>query len=94
MLKTQGIADLAIMLSAVTTTDRARAAIQRALSSTGLTRAQTLSETDVQRLLTALAAQGGVIEEIATQIAIHGIGDGSGLGIATRIPDPTDRSAA
>ena len=94
MLKTQAIADLAIMLSGVTSTDRARMTIQRALHSTGLTQAQTLDQLDLQRLLMAIATEGGAIEEIARQIAVQGLDDNAGLGIVTGIDDPTDRSAA
>ena len=94
MLKTQAIADLAIMLSGVTSTDRARMAIQRALNATGLTQAQTLDQVDLRRLLMAITAEGGAIEEIARQIAVQGLDDNAGLGIVTRVDDPTDRSAA
>jgi hypothetical protein len=94
MLKTQAIADLAMMLSGVTSTDRARMAIQRALNSTGLMQAHTLDQLDLQRLLMAIAAEGGAIEEIARQIAVQGLDDNAGLGIVTRVDDPTDRSAA
>jgi hypothetical protein len=94
MLKTQAIADLAMMLTAVTSTDRARIAIQQALTTTGLAQAQTLDQTDMLRLLTALAAEGGVIEQLARSIAIQGLGDDASLDIAASTDDPTDRSAA
>ncbi len=94
MLKTQAIADLAIMLSGVTSTDRARMTIQRALASTGLMQAQTLDQGDLRRLLMAIAAEGGAMEEVARQIAVQGLHDSTGLGIMTGLDDPTDRNAA
>lgn len=94
MLKTQAIADLSTMLSGVTGTDRARMAIQRGLAATGLGQAQTLDQADIQRLLTAIAAEGGAIEEMARQIAVEGLGDGAGLRLVSLMDDPTDRSAA
>ena len=72
MLKSQAVADLAILLSGVTTTSRASLAISRALRLTGLADAPTIDERDLQRLLVALAAEGGPIEEVAIQIAMHG----------------------
>lgn len=94
MLKTQAIANLSVSLAGVTTTDRARMAIQRALAITGLTRARSLQDRDVQRLLTALAEEGGAIESVARKLAIQGLADSAASETMTRMSDPTDRTAA
>ena len=96
MLKNQAIDAISMMLSGVTTTDRARMAIQRALAITGLTRARSLNDDDMQRMLTALGEEGGAIESIARQLAIQGLEGttGTGIGNSMHISDPTDRTAA
>lgn len=94
MLMSQAIADLAILLSMVTGADRAREAIDRALRETGLSRAQTVNDDEIEMLLSAIAADGGPIEQFARQIAIAGLDDDGGAGMITRTTDPSDRSAA
>jgi hypothetical protein len=94
MQKNRAITDLAMMLSGVTTADRARMAIQRALAITGLARAQTLNDGDIQRVLSALVEEGGAIESVARQLATQGLDETSGTGISMRMSDPTDRTAA
>ncbi|MFA7248055.1 MAG: hypothetical protein WC273_00300 [Dehalococcoidia bacterium] len=74
MFTSQAVADLALMLSGVTTVDVADRAIKQALRTTGLLSAPTVDQDDIARLLVALAAQGGPIEEMAVEMAIHGIG--------------------
>ena len=81
MNKAQVVADLTIQLAEITSVDRAGAVIQRALRSTGLSNAPTLDEQDITSLLQAIAAEGGPVQELAEQIALHGI-------------NPTDQSAA
>lgn len=99
MLKAQAIADLAIMLTGITSTDRAQEAIQRALRSTGLTHATKVDSDEFQQLLAALAAEGGPIQELAERIAMYSLAAAEqdmlnvspiGLGPV----DPTDKSAA
>ncbi len=81
MNKAQVVADLTIQLAEITSVDRAGAVIQQALRSAGLSNAPTLDEQDVSSLLQAIAAEGGPVQELAEQIALHGI-------------NPTDQSAA
>ena len=76
MHKAQAVADLTLRLARVTTTEHARTALERALRSTGLTHAMTIRDTDLEALLQALAAEGGAIQSIAEQIAMHSDGDG------------------
>ncbi len=73
MNKAQIVADLTIQLSEITSVDRAGAVIHRALRSTGLSNAPTLDEQDITSLLQAIAAEGGPVQELAEQIALHGI---------------------
>jgi len=73
MHRSQAIADLAVSLSAVTAVETAMRSIRRALRVTGLEHAQLLDERDMHRLLAAIAAEGGVLQSIAEQIAIHGM---------------------
>ena len=73
MHKAQAVADLALELASVTSTERALEIINRALRATGLRHATTIDEADMQRLLIAVAAEGGPIQQMAEQIAIHGI---------------------
>lgn len=94
MLMSHAIADLAILLSMVTGADGAREAIDRALRETGLSRAQTLSDNDLELLLASIAADGGPLEQFARQIAMAGLDEHGGAGMSTRITDPSDRSAA
>ncbi|MDA0366182.1 MAG: hypothetical protein O3B31_11195 [Chloroflexi bacterium] len=90
----QAIADLAILLSMVTGADRAREAIDRALRETGLSHARTISDDDLELLLTSITADGGPLEQFARQIAMAGLDADGGAGMSTRITDPSDRSAA
>ena len=86
MLKSQAFADLAILLSGVTTPTRAGRAVARALRQTGLADAPTLDERDLQRLLVALAAEGGPIEAIAIDVAMHGLASPADGHMATDRP--------
>ena len=76
MNKAQAIADLSMQLTQVTTPDTAAQLIQRALRLTGLTYVNTLTSADMNSLLSALAAEGGMIQSVAEQIAVNGIDDG------------------
>ncbi len=91
MLKAQAVADLALMMTQVTSPDRAQEAIRRAIRSAGLTNAVRVSEDDMHELLTALAAEGGPIQELAVQIAINGTEATGGLNLSNI---SNDRSAA
>ena len=71
--KAQVVADLTMQLAEITSVDRAGAVIQRALRSTGLSNAPMLEEQDLTSLLQAIAIEGGPIQELAEQIALHGI---------------------
>ncbi len=73
MHKAQAVADLSLELAGVTSAERALEIINRALRVTGLRHAITIDEADMQRLLVAIAAEGGPIQQMAEQIAIHGI---------------------
>jgi hypothetical protein len=88
MLKSQIVADLTLLLSGVTSVDRASAALQRAARRAGLSHAVTMDEGDLHHLLAALAAEGGPIQDIALQVAVQGM-DGPPEGVP-----PTDRNAA
>ncbi|MEZ4501270.1 MAG: hypothetical protein R3C39_01445 [Dehalococcoidia bacterium] len=79
-MKAQVIADLALQLSEVTSVERTAEIVRRALRSTGLSNATLLDEGDVRELLTAIAAEGGLVQQLAEQIAIHGIDGGSAGG--------------
>ena len=86
MNKGQAVADLSIQLSAVTTAERAQEIIRRALRATGLTNSPIIDEAGMDALLQAIAAEGGAIQELAEQIAVHGLSSGGAI--------PTDRDAA
>ena len=73
MHKAQAVADLSLELASVTSAERALEIINRALRSTGLRHATQIDEADMQRLLVAVAAEGGPIQLMAEQIAINGI---------------------
>ncbi len=73
MFTSQAVADLAFMLTRVTSPDAADTAIKRALLATGLIAAPTIDDADLHRLLVELAAQGGPIEQIAAHVAMHGL---------------------
>jgi hypothetical protein len=92
MLKTQAVAELEAMLMRVTSADRARDAVRRAVRSSGLTHATRLSNNDLHELLAALAAEGGPIQDLAVEIAIYGIDDAG--GIARDFRSPPDQDAA
>ena len=74
MFTSQAVADFALLLTSVTTVEEADIAIKRALRATGLLNTPAVDDDDIARLLVALAAQGGPIEEMAVQLAIHGLG--------------------
>ncbi|MBM4411784.1 MAG: hypothetical protein FJ037_10835 [Chloroflexi bacterium] len=78
MFTSQAVADLAFMLSGMTSVDAADTAIARALRAAGLAESPTLNQERYLRLVTELAAQGGVIEQLAMQFAIEGLGMPSG----------------
>ena len=73
MHKAQAIADLSFELANVTTTERALEIINRALRMTGLANATTINEAQMNELLTAISIEGGAIQEIDEQLAVHGI---------------------
>lgn len=75
ILRSQVVADLATQLSAVTPVENAITTIRGALRVTGLTNTPILNEIDVTHLLQAIAAEGGMLESIAQQIAVGGIQD-------------------
>lgn len=75
ILRSQVMADLAIQLSAVTPVEDAINTVRRALRVTGLTHTPLLNESDVMHLLEAIAAEGGMLESIAQQIATAGLED-------------------
>lgn len=75
ILRAQVMADLALQMSAVTPVENAISTVRRALRVTGLTNTPILNETDVTHLLEAIAAEGGMLESIAQQIATAGIED-------------------
>jgi hypothetical protein len=75
ILRSQVMADLTIQLSAVTPVENAINVVRRALRVTGLTNTPILNEADVNHLLQAIAAEGGLLESIAQQIATLGIED-------------------
>ena len=75
ILRSQLMADLTIQLSAATSVENAINTVRRALRVTGLTNTPLLNETDVTHLLQAIAAEGGLLESIAQQIATSGIAD-------------------
>ena len=78
--------DLSIQLSGVTAAEWAQEIIRRALRATGLTNSPIIDELGMDALLQAIAAEGGAIQEIAEQIAVHGLPGGG--------PIPTDQDAA
>ena len=73
MNKSQAIADLSLALSRVTTADQSATLIRRALRVTGLTNASTISPLDMDALLEALAAEGGIVQALAEDIAANGL---------------------
>ena len=73
MHKAQAVADLSLELANFTSPERAIEIINRALRASGLRHATTIDEAEMQRLLTAVAAEGGPIQLMAEQIAINGI---------------------
>ncbi len=78
MFTSQAVADLAFMLSSTTSVDAADTAITRALRAAGLAESPTLNQEQYLRLVTELAAQGGMVEQMAIQFAIDGLGTPSG----------------
>jgi hypothetical protein len=79
-MKAQVIADLALQLSEITSVERTAEIVRRALRSTGLSNATLLDERDVRDLLQAIAAEGGLVQQLAEHIAIHGIDAASTSG--------------
>lgn len=75
ILRSQVMADLTIQLSAVTPVENAINTVRRALRVTGLTNTPLLNEVDVNHLLQAIAAEGGMLESIVQQIAVSGVDD-------------------
>ena len=76
MNKSQVVAELTIALSRTMPTEEALSLIRVALRACGLTYANTLTEQDVRALLSALASEGGPIQELAEFLAINGMGEG------------------
>lgn len=74
MFTSQAVADLAFMLSSATSVDAANSAITRALRAAGLAESPTLDEAQYLRLVSELAAQGGLVEQMAIQFAVNGLG--------------------
>jgi hypothetical protein len=74
MEKSQAVAELTAALTRALPADEASALVRRALRSTGLTHAQTVTPQDTYALLCALAAEGGPVQELAEYIAVHGLG--------------------
>jgi hypothetical protein len=72
-IRSQVVADLAIQLAEVTSIERTGEILQRALRSTGLTRATLFNDEDVSALLQAIAAEGGLVQQLAEQIAVSGL---------------------
>lgn len=79
MNKGQAIADLSVQLTTVTTVERAQEIIQRALRATGLSNSPIIDEAGMDSLLQAIAAEGGIIQELAERIAIQGLGSEGGI---------------
>jgi hypothetical protein len=73
MHKAQAVADLSFELASVTTTERALEIINRALRRAGLQNATTIDDAQMNELIAAIGIEGGAIQEIAEQLAIHGI---------------------
>jgi hypothetical protein len=73
MNRGQAIADLELELSEVTSIERAQQIIQRALRVTGLTNSPMIGSRDMEALLQAIAAEGGIIQQLAEEIAINGL---------------------
>ncbi|HJM88187.1 MAG TPA: hypothetical protein QF624_01010 [Dehalococcoidia bacterium] len=85
MNKGQAIADLSLELTTVTTIERAHEIIQKALRATGLSKSPVITDDNMDSLLQVIAAEGGLIQELAEQIATDGI---------TQTALPTDQDAA
>ena len=86
MNKSQAVADLTVQLSGVTTIERTQEIIQRALRATGLTNAIIVDESQMNELLQVIAGEGGVIQELAEQIAVE--------GLTSSGSSPSDQTAA
>ena len=74
MEKSQAVAELTAALTRALPADEASMLVRRALRSTGLTHAREITSDDTYALLSALAAEGGPVQELAEYIAIHGLG--------------------
>lgn len=72
-IRSQVVADLAIQLAEVTSIERTGEILQRALRATGLTNATLFNDQDIQVLLQAVAAEGGLVQQLAEDIAVNGI---------------------
>ncbi len=71
MFLSQAVADLQLLLAGVTTPERARDLVRDALTRSGLTREPRISEAELRQLLAAIAAEGGVAQEVAEQLAMR-----------------------
>ncbi len=86
MNKSQAVADLTVQLAGVTTIERTQEIIQRALRATGLTNAIIVDDSQMNELLQVIAGEGGVIQELAEQIAVE--------GLTSSGSSPSDQTAA
>lgn len=71
MFLSQAVADLQLLLAGVTTPEHARDMVHDALKRSGLSREPLVTEAELRQLLAAIAAEGGVVTEIAEQLAMR-----------------------
>ncbi len=91
MFLSQAVADLQILLAGVTTPEHARDMVHDALERSGLSREPSVTEAELRQLLAAIAAEGGIVTEIAEQLAMRpALGD----AIASTIDAATGGMAA
>jgi hypothetical protein len=69
MNKARTLSYIETVISGGTTVRNARRALERAEAAAGIRSATVIDEADLRRLLEALAAEGGVIQQNAEQIA-------------------------
>ena len=85
MNKGQAIADLSLELTTVPMIERSHEIIQKALRATCLSKNPVITDDNMDSLLQVIAAEGGLIRELAEQIATEGI---------THTTLPTDQDTA
>lgn len=71
MFLSQAVADLQLLLAGVTTPEHARDMVHDALKRSGLSREPLVTEAELRQLLAAIAAEGGVVTEVAEQLAMR-----------------------